>query len=438
MGWAMKMSTWFLALRPTDHRATARPSSRRSTRSSRGACPAAPPADIVGNFPESVDGSNGHRHSNLRVLLSGPRRTASRRARAGTDDRVLGSRIPSVESPLGRRRGPRARLLVGHQVAGRPARSASSWTPRSSSPSTASRTGSSRPASRSALRTSSCSRSRPRPCSSRSAKRRGRRRSRLRQGRHRLLAEGRQRQDRRRDEPRGGRGALRPPTLLVDLDLQFGDSALTLGVAPARDDRRPATSAGDIDAEKLPAFVATDPRAGFPCFRRRSAPRRPTSSARRSSPRCSTPPAAPYDAVVVDTGPLFDGAMLAALDYTDQLLLVCNPEVTSLKNVRIGLETIDRLGFDRERVSLVANRIGAAGGVGRKDIESALDTRSRIELPDDSESHRGQPRRCRSLSRTRRARSRGRSSSSSPSVFAPAHPRRRQRRERRVLLRGRR
>ena len=66
-----------------------------------------------------------------------------------------------------------------------------------------------------------------------------------------------------------------------------------------------------------------------------------------------------YEAIVIDTGPLFDAAMLAALDQTDRLLLICNPEVTSLKNVRIGLETIDRLGFDRERVSLVANRVGA-------------------------------------------------------------------------------
>ena len=72
--------------------------------------------------------------------------------------------------------------------------------------------------------------------------------------------------------------------------------------------------------------------------------------------------------------------MLAALDHTDQLLLVCNPEVTSLKNVRIGLETIDRLGFDRERVSLVANRIGAAGGVDRADIELALDAEIAYEL----------------------------------------------------------
>ena len=90
-----------------------------------------------------------------------------------------------------------------------------------------------------------------------------------------------------------------------------------------------------------------------------------------------------YEAVVIDTGPLFDAAMLAALDQTDRLLLVCNPEVTSLKNVRIGLETIDRLGFDRDRVSLVANRVGAAGCLGRTEIEQALDTTIAYELPDD-------------------------------------------------------
>jgi pilus assembly protein CpaE len=91
-----------------------------------------------------------------------------------------------------------------------------------------------------------------------------------------------------------------------------------------------------------------------------------------------------YRAVVIDTGPLFDGPMLAALDHSDQLLLVCNPEVTSLKNVRIGLETIDRLGFPRERVSVVANRIGATGGVSRTDIEQALDAPIAFELPDDA------------------------------------------------------
>src|SRR5205814_3905536 len=90
-----------------------------------------------------------------------------------------------------------------------------------------------------------------------------------------------------------------------------------------------------------------------------------------------------FAAVVIDTGPLFDAALLTALERTDELLLVCNPEITSLKNVRIGLDTIDRLGFDRERVSIVANRIGAPGAVSRTDIEQALGTDVRYELPDD-------------------------------------------------------
>ncbi len=76
--------------------------------------------------------------------------------------------------------------------------------------------------------------------------------------------------------------------------------------------------------------------------------------------------------------------MLAALDRTDELLLVCNPEITSLKNVRIGLETIDRLGFSRDRVSIVVNRLGAAGGVVRREIEQALDAELAFELPDDA------------------------------------------------------
>jgi Flp pilus assembly CpaE family ATPase len=172
-------------------------------------------------------------------------------------------------------------------------------------------------------------------------------------------------------------------TLLVDLDLQFGDSALTLGVSPRATIADLAASAGAIDAEKLKAFVSHDPQTGLAIL---PAPQRPEEAdvvgqAELSAVLDSARNA--YGAVVIDTGPLFDGAMLAALDHTDELLLVCNPEVTSLKNVRIGMETIERLGFDRENVTLVANRIGAAGGFGRKEIEEALEAEVAYELPDD-------------------------------------------------------
>jgi MinD-like ATPase involved in chromosome partitioning or flagellar assembly len=172
-------------------------------------------------------------------------------------------------------------------------------------------------------------------------------------------------------------------TLLVDLDLQFGDSALTLAVDPRATIANLATSAGAIDAEKLRAFVSTDPRTGLDVL---PAPKRPEEAdavGQAELVAVFVAARSMYEAIVVDTGPLFDGGMLAALDHTDRLLLVCNPEVTSLKNVRIGLETIDRLGFEREKVSLVANRLGAPGGVGRSEIETALDAEVAYELPDD-------------------------------------------------------
>jgi Flp pilus assembly CpaE family ATPase len=173
-------------------------------------------------------------------------------------------------------------------------------------------------------------------------------------------------------------------TLLMDLDLQFGDSALTLAVPPRATIADLAGSSGDIDIEKLQAFVCTDPRSSLSLL---PAPKRPEEAqivgqaelaAALNAARSS------YTAVVVDTGPLFDAAMLAALDHTDRLLLVCNPEVTSLKNVRIGLETIERLGFPSERVSIVANRIGAPGAVTRAEIEEALERKIAFELPDDA------------------------------------------------------
>jgi Flp pilus assembly CpaE family ATPase len=175
------------------------------------------------------------------------------------------------------------------------------------------------------------------------------------------------------------------PTILVDLDLQFGDSALTLGVSPRATIADLVASAAHIDVDTLTAFVSTDSRTGLAVL---PAPRRPEEADVVGQAELAAVLKAArnaYSAVVIDTGPLFDAAMLAALDHTDRLLLVCNPEVTSLKNVRIGLETIDRLGFDRERLSLVANRVGAPGAVSRSDIEQALDSKIAYELPDDSE-----------------------------------------------------
>jgi Flp pilus assembly protein CpaB len=57
MGWAMNMSTWFLALRPTDNPRNSRPSLETlHSFLARGLAPSKASEQIVGTFPESVDG----------------------------------------------------------------------------------------------------------------------------------------------------------------------------------------------------------------------------------------------------------------------------------------------------------------------------------------------------------------------------------------------
>ena len=68
--------------------------------------------------------------------------------------------------------------------------------------------------------------------------------------------------------------------------------------------------------------------------------------------------------------------MLATLDETDQLLLLCNPDVPTLKNVRLTLQTLELLAFPDDRLRVVLNRASASSGIGRADVEAALGARS--------------------------------------------------------------
>jgi pilus assembly protein CpaE len=90
-----------------------------------------------------------------------------------------------------------------------------------------------------------------------------------------------------------------------------------------------------------------------------------------------------YDAIVVDTSPFFHGPMLATLDQTDALLLVCTLDVPTVKNVRLSLQTLDLLSFPHERISVVLNHNSPHAGMKRKEIESALDFPVRFEIPYD-------------------------------------------------------
>jgi pilus assembly protein CpaE len=96
-----------------------------------------------------------------------------------------------------------------------------------------------------------------------------------------------------------------------------------------------------------------------------------------------------YDTVVVDTSPFLQGSTLATLELTDDLLLVCTPDIPTAKNVRLALETLELLSFPDAKTRVVLNRAGEQGGLSAEEVERALAHPVEFVLPFDAAVPRG-------------------------------------------------
>jgi pilus assembly protein CpaE len=172
--------------------------------------------------------------------------------------------------------------------------------------------------------------------------------------------------------------------VLVDLDLQFGDAGLALGVAPDRTIYDLAKSGGSVDADKIDAYLARHDSGA----RLLLAPTRPDhataitvdflrdvyASLRRT-----------FDYVVVDTPPGFTPEVIASIDSSSHLCLVGMLDSLSLKNTKLGLETLDLMGYDREQVCLVLNRADSRVGIEHDDVTAVIGRAPDVMVPSDRE-----------------------------------------------------
>ena len=171
---------------------------------------------------------------------------------------------------------------------------------------------------------------------------------------------------------------------LVDLDLAFGDVAITLQLFPAR------TIADAVHLESGLDFGVLEPiltpyREGLAAL---VAPVQPDAK--------DTIPASlvgkilqllksHFDYVVVDTAPAFDEYVLQALDETDDLLLVTTLDIPTLKNVKVAVETLDLLNFPKAKRRLVLNRADDKVGLTADKVESTLGMSITTPIPTSSQ-----------------------------------------------------
>ena len=173
---------------------------------------------------------------------------------------------------------------------------------------------------------------------------------------------------------------LKKRTLLIDLDLQFGDVAIVLGTDPKNTILDLVMSHGDLDPDKVGGFV-THHESGAHIL---PAPMRPEDAELITEDRLAsllTAAKQAYDIVIIDTPPNFNASVLTALDRTDDLVVLASLDIPALKSVKVCLQTLEMLHYPLDRCHVLLNRSDSKVGLKKDEVEKVLGRQIRFGVP---------------------------------------------------------
>ncbi|HKW78581.1 MAG TPA: response regulator [Candidatus Limnocylindria bacterium] len=172
------------------------------------------------------------------------------------------------------------------------------------------------------------------------------------------------------------------PTAIVDLSLPFGDVAVLLNAPPKTKSiadlvgRFATLRDGDLEQ------VLFTHRSGV---RALLAPPSPEVEERITPDDVRTVldiARRQFRFVLVDTWASYGETMLSVLDCVDGIILPITLEITSVKNARIFLELMHKLGYD-DKVAFLVNRVDQPNGLKLSDVEAGLGRKVAFNLSSD-------------------------------------------------------
>lgn len=173
------------------------------------------------------------------------------------------------------------------------------------------------------------------------------------------------------------------PVVLVDADLQFGDVAVMLRLNVSLTIADSLAAGRDLDAQFLQSLLIRHEASGLFVL---ASPLEP-SLADRIFPEdllrvlgvlrsfCSY--------VVVDTPAVFNDVVVSLLEASDHIVLVTGMEIPTIKNTRLGLQTMRQLGMPDSKVTLLVNRANSKVQINVEEVERTLGLKAGVQLPSD-------------------------------------------------------
>lgn len=169
-------------------------------------------------------------------------------------------------------------------------------------------------------------------------------------------------------------------TVIVDLDVQFGDVASALNLSPEYTLPDTVQAAVSRDSMVLKTYLTLHP-TGLYAICGAPDPASADGVTPESVSALIETLAAEFRWVVIDTAPGLTPHTLAALDHSNELVLVAAMDVPAVRGLRKELDTLHDLGLFGDHRHIVLNFADRSGGLDVGDIETAIGAKVDITLP---------------------------------------------------------
>ena len=164
---------------------------------------------------------------------------------------------------------------------------------------------------------------------------------------------------------------LNKKVLLIDLDLQFGGIAFMLGLK-AKKTIVDLTGSDCLKCYDDVKSCVIKHKSGFDLL---PAPLKPEQSEsvdsthlRKIISYCKNQ----YDYIIIDTHSLLQDMSINALDLSNYIMLVMNPDMGHIVAIHNCLNVMDSLKYPKEKIRLILNRFGSYYSKSKEELESAF------------------------------------------------------------------
>lgn len=170
---------------------------------------------------------------------------------------------------------------------------------------------------------------------------------------------------------------------LVDADLQFGDVCLVLQLEPRFTMVNAAHELHQLDGELLDSLLTEHP-SGLKVLAAPLEPAFADDITTAGLMQMLDVLKETYDYIVVDTASMLDELILSLIEKSDDILMLVDMDLPSVKNAKLALETLRLLKFSTSNVQLVMNRSNSKAKLDNKEIEGALKMGISAAVPSDA------------------------------------------------------